>query len=369
MVHSALDQRVGIVEDLVGSGSDDFGFANYLEDWRSILARRVDQVRKEMAAIDSLAAVVLAGSHGRGAPWPLSDIDLILIARNGREDAVRDAVKRVGDRLTGDWAEAGWWTGIDAGNLLFLADEIDAGLADGVAPPALLDEPRWFHTMDKAFGGRVLLDDADRRAARLAAWSTSSRFDVRVVEERSRRLWVEVDTAIALGRDASHDRDWVRASLTLWRAIQLTQIALMTGWGHRDDSLGRFGTRFAIAAAEHGQPALPARLDTLMDLDPDSLRRRFRDAPDWVRLRHDRSYRSRVAIGENIDRLSDQRDTLRVCARYDAARHRGPSFPEWLGIVTHRVDLSRRLDVVMVVAELNPRTRYPTSHDPRAEPD
>jgi len=353
------------VDDLIGSGSNDARFVAFLADWRAILVGRVDQVRDELMAIYGLSAVVLAGSHGRSAPWPLSDIDLILIARQGSEEAVRATVSRVGDRLTGEWAEAGWWTGLDAGNLLFSVGEIDAGLADGVAPLALLGEPRWFHTMDKAFGGRVLLEDADRRAGRLAAWATSSRFDGRVIDERTRRLGDELETAIELGRRASRDGDWVRATLALWRAIQLTQIALMNGWGHRDDSLGRFGTRFAIAAAENGQPALPVRLDALMDLDPDSLCRRFRRAPDWVRLRHDRSYRARLAIGENIDRLSDRRDTIRVSARYDAARHDGPTFPEWLGIVTDQHDLNRRLDEIMAVVELSNRTRHPTSRKSR----
>lgn len=87
------------MEDIIGSVSNDERFAVFLADWRAVLSRRIEQVRKELTEIDGLAAAVLAGSHGRGSPWPLSDIDVILIAETGREEEVREAVEAVRVRL------------------------------------------------------------------------------------------------------------------------------------------------------------------------------------------------------------------------------------------------------------------------------
>ena len=66
------------MEYLVGYGSDDDRFAAFLSDWRTVLDQRVEQVRAALTTVDGLSAAVLAGSLGRGEPWPLSDIDLIL---------------------------------------------------------------------------------------------------------------------------------------------------------------------------------------------------------------------------------------------------------------------------------------------------
>lgn len=91
-------------------------------------------------------------------------------------------------------------------------------------------------------------------------------------------------------------------------------------------------------------------------LDAESVVRRGLVAPAWVSLRHDRSFRARREIGEEIDALADLRDTLRVCARYDALKYTGPDFPKWLEVVTERDDLRRRLDTVgwIVVATWEP---------------
>ncbi len=334
------------MEDIVGSESNDDRFTAYLAGWRTVLSRRVEQVTEELAKIDGLAAATLAGSLGRGAPWPLSDIDVILIAHAGREDQVREAIEVVRRRLIADWASEGWWTGLDAGRLLFSVDEVDRVVAGGRSPVLALDDSRWFHTMDKAFGGRALLNDAEGRAVRLATWATSTRFDPEVVRERPFRLWEEATAALGAGHRAAGDGDPLRGTLALWRAVQLIQIAMMGRWGLRDNSLGRFGSRFAAAAAERGLTDVAAELDALSDLDPESVVRRALVAPAWVSLRHDRSFHGRREIGEEIDALTDLQDTLRVCARYDAPKYTGPDFPEWLTVVTECDHLRRRLDAV-----------------------
>lgn len=346
------------MEDIVGQGSDDAAFATFVANWRATLNRRVEQVRRALSDVDGLSAAVLAGSLGRGKPWPLSDIDLILIAADGREDDVRAAVERIGRALSAGWSREGWWTGVDAGRLLFAASEVGPVLAGTSAAVAVLSDPRWFHTLDKAFQGRALVDDDQRDGERLAAWATTTRFQPDVVAVRIRQHRAAISEAVAVVDRALEAGDLLAGTIALWRAVHLTQIALMERWGLRDNSLGRFGTRFAHAAAEHGTADLAARLDAIVGLDQSTLDRRWASVPDWVRLRHDRSFRARRSVGEVVSAEADRRDTVRVCAVYAArgwAGGPGGAAPTWLGIAPDDGDLAARLSqLVEALDEIDP---------------
>ena len=160
------------MRDLIGAGSDDRRFAAFLADWRARLDARIAGTGADLATVDGLAGAVLAGSHGRGAGWPLSDIDLVLVTRPGSTASVLADLDKVREPLLERWAAEGWWTGIDAGRLVFDIGEVEAVTAGRIDPDAWLADPRWFHALDKAWGGRALLDDADGRAAVLARWAT-----------------------------------------------------------------------------------------------------------------------------------------------------------------------------------------------------
>lgn len=258
---------------------------------------------------------------------------------------MRASLERHRERLTDGWAGAGWYTGIDAGRLLFTMDEVDTVIGGGASVGAWLGDARWFHTVDKAWGGRALLDDRSGRANALAAWATASRFDPVVVRARLARHVDETRATITAARLAANDGDAIAATLGLWRAVQLTQIATMEGWGERDNSLGRFGTRFARGAAAHGVDPIARDLDRLAGLDPETLAARWAAVPAWVRLRHDRSFRSRQAAGETVAAEEDRRDTLRVCARYALLEAAGEGRPAdaWYGILP-AVDVPARLE-------------------------
>jgi hypothetical protein len=346
------------MEDIVGQGSDDAAFATFVASWRATLDRRVEQVRRALSDVDGLSAAVLAGSLGRGEPWPLSDIDLVLIAVDGQEDDIRAAVERIGRGLSASWSREGWWTGVDAGRLLFAVSEVGPVLAGTSATVTALGDPRWFHTLDKAFQGRAIVDDDQHRGERLAAWATATRFRPDVVAVRIRQHRAATSEAVAEVERAWEAGDLLAGTIALWRAIQLTQITLMERWGLRDNSLGRFGTRFARAAAEHGVPDVVTRLDAIVGLDQSTLDRRWASVPDWVRLRHDRSFRARRGVGDAVSADADCRDTVRVCSVY-AARGRaggpGGAAPAWLGIAADDRELAARLSrLVEALDEIEP---------------
>jgi hypothetical protein len=181
----------------------------------------------------------------------------------------------------------------------------------------------------------------------VAHWFTRHRFDPAVVAERLDRSassaiesLQDVHARLATGR-----RDVAFGQLL--KAVQWHQIHLMESWGERDNSLGRFGTRFELTATRHGKESLVARLNALSGLDEASVRERLDRAPRWVIERRDRSWASRQHIGEKVTALQNDRDVLRVSTIYELRTLTGPpSYPSWLGIPDSDDDLLRRVHLL-----------------------
>jgi hypothetical protein len=98
-------------------------------------------------------------------------------------------------------------------------------------------------------------------------------------------------------------------------------------------TIRRLGTRFAVLAKARGATSLVETLNKISDLGAASVWRRVEAAPEWVRERHDRSWRARQHVGEPISQLDDARDTLRVCALYGMRGVSEPPYPAWLAIL------------------------------------
>lgn len=318
----------------MGGRTDPERFEAFLADWEAILARRVDAAVPAFAAVDGVCGLLLAGGIGRGAPWPLSDIDLLPVYDDDRVEAARAEVERRRVGLLGRWVVEGWWTGLDLGRLAFVRSEAVLALApDGPGVTDLLRDDRWYHALDKGYRGRAVYDPDDL-AAPLARWFTQHRFERSVVRFRLLRARREVVAAERRVRASIGGHDPVSATSALRSAVKWLQTWMLEGWGERDASLGRLGTRFERLAVAHGRPEQADVLNALSDLDEASVERRMAAAPGWVGERHDRSWRARRHVGEDVTRLQDARDTLRVCSLYAARRVSAPPFPAWLAIPT-----------------------------------
>jgi hypothetical protein len=322
----------GSMEEVLGKHIDDADFDRYLANWRAIMAARIDQATTALAAIDGVHGLILAGSNGIGQPWPLSDIDVIPIYDDGHLDAAIQCVEQVREAILDEWSTRGWRTGLDIGRLHFRVSEIRAAFAHGEPDPlSLLADDRWYHSIDKAYGGRAV-HDPDGLAAPLAAWFTAHRFDPAVVALRldhsAHEARANLDTV-----DAQITRnDRPAAFAALLKAINWRQIHLMEGWGERDNSLGRFGSRFARIAERHGLADHAAALDELAGLDPESVVTRLERAPAWVHERNDRSWKARQAVDDPVTRLESDRDVLRVCTIYELRHVSRPPYPTWLAV-------------------------------------
>ena len=329
------------MEEVIGKPNDAAAFGRYLAGWRAIMANRIDEATARIVAIDGVRGLILAGSNGLGEPWPLSDIDLIPVYADDRADQAIEQVEALRLAILDAWSLQGWRTGLDVGRLHFRVGELEAAFVnDDPDPIPLLADDRWYHTIDKAYGGRAI-HDPDGRAARLAAWFTARRFAPEVVAMRMGRSAREAQASLAFVNDYLGRDDVAAAWSAFLKAIQWGQVHLMEGWGDRDNSLGRFGTRFGRLAHRHGLEELAATFDALGGLDPESVAKRLAQAPAWVHERNDRSWRARVAVDEPVTRLESDRDVIRVCTMYELRVVEGSPFPGWL-VVPEVADLRNR---------------------------
>ncbi|MGH2559916.1 MAG: nucleotidyltransferase domain-containing protein [Thermomicrobiales bacterium] len=320
------------MEDVLGGRTDPYRFAAFLAGWKAILARRADQAVAALAAVDGVHGIVLAGSMGRGEPWPLSDIDLLPIYDDGKSEEAGREIERLRLALLAQWVHEGWWTGLDVGRLVFGRDEVTRTLlSDLVDVTDRFRDDRWYHSLDKGFQGRAAYDPSGLAAA-LAAWFTEHRFSPPVVQFRLARAHRQIETARRRLRSSVELNGHLEATTTLRFAVQWRQIWQWERWGLRDSLLGRFGTRFELAARAHRRQDLADALNSLSDLDDAAVERRMAQAPSWVWERHDRQWHARQLIQEDVTRLQDARDVLRVCSHYELRRVSGPHLPDWLGV-------------------------------------
>jgi len=320
------------MQEVLGKHTDDADFDRYLAGWRTIMTARIAQAVASLAAVEGVRGLILAGSNGIGQPWPLSDIDVIPVYADHRLHHAAAEVEQVRNAALEQWSTQGWRTGLDIGRLHFRAGELTSAFAHGSPDPVpLLADDRWYHSIDKAYGGRAV-HDPDGLAAPLAAWFTANRFEPAVVAERLDRSAREVHASIATMERRLGENDLAASWGALLKAIQWRQIHLMERWGERDNSLGRFGSRFALIAERHGFADHATALDDLAMLDATSVTSRLAQAPAWVHERNDRSWKARQAVCDPVSRLESDRDVLRVCTIYGLRDITGPPYPGWLAI-------------------------------------
>src|SRR4051812_41157991 len=97
---------------------------------------------------------------------------------------------------------------------------------------------RWFHGLDKAFGGYGV-DTPGGRADAFARWATGVRIAPVVVQARL-EVWKEQALdAYRVGQAARRAGDLGAVTLALQESARALRLVLIEGWGERLGSMGR----------------------------------------------------------------------------------------------------------------------------------
>jgi predicted nucleotidyltransferase len=306
--------------------------------WRQLLDERLLEAISSLGAVPGVRGLVLAGSVGRGEPWPLSDIDILPISVEGSDTEAEIEQRRAS--LVDWWAASARAQTLDVGWLRFTDREVVHAIGLGAAQTAqLMSDRRWLHGIDKSFGGCGVSDPAGL-AGSFAQWATKIRFEPRVVAARVQQWKAQAEQARDRTIQAIRRNEQAEATLAIREAARALRLVLLEGWGERLSSMGREWTRFERMAGERGAQRVASRLATLADARPEDALQRAKCAPAWLQERIDLAYAGRQEIGERVTAEENARDQLAAFAVHVPKRTAQP-WGAWIGIPAP--DLERRL--------------------------
>lgn len=297
--------------------------------WRELLAERIDEATTAISSIAGVRGLVLGGSTGRGEPWPLSDIDILPISAAGADTEAE--IERRRAELVDWWAASARAQTLDIGRLRFTDAEVEhATSLNPTAAAQLMNDQRWFHGIDKAYGGRGI-GDPDGLAQAFTTWATRIRFEPPVIAARVQYWKEQVHQARIQAMQALAQNDRVQATLKLRESARALRLAWLEGWGERLGSMGREWTRFERMAARHNALPLAQQLARLADAHPHNALERAKLAPAWLQERVERAYAARQEIGEEVSIEENARDQLAAFAVH-VPKYRPQPWGEWINI-------------------------------------
>lgn len=213
--------------------------------WKQLINERLREAVTVLGRTAGVHGFIVAGSVGRGEPWPMSDIDLLPIYTDpdSAESAAR--LDRSRAELVDWWAASGRAQTLDLGWLAFTTAEIRDAMAAGPDRVATrMADRRWFHGLDKAYGGHAANPD-DELGTAFASWITGIRFHPTVVTARINTWHQQATDALTEAARVRVD-DPAKATCLLRESARALRLVLIERWGERLGSMGREWTRRGI---------------------------------------------------------------------------------------------------------------------------
>jgi hypothetical protein len=212
-----------------------------------------------------------------------------------------------------------------------------------------MPDPRWFHGLDKAFGGRGMADP-DGLADAFARWATSVRFAPETKAARVREWTRQAVEARGAAVEAVARGEPGPATLQMRQAARALRLVLVEGWGERLGSMGREWTLFERMAARRGAADLAARLADVAGAGVQEASARARLAPAWLRERIELAYQGRLAVGEAVTAEESARDQIAAFSVLIPRRRPAPWDP-WVGVPDPRLK-ERLAELERLTAEI-----------------
>lgn len=303
--------------------------------WRELLAERVEEAIAEIGSVEGVSGLVVGGSVGRGEAWPMSDIDIIPIFGSGCDPT--EGIRAAQGRLETWWAGSGRAQEVDVGKLYFSIDELDELTqrnAELVA--SRMSDPRWFHGLDKSFGGYAAADP-DGVAGAFSAGMNTLRFHQAVVTARLEQWWVQARAAQGRAKAALSDGEFLDATLALREAARSTRQILIESWGERLGSMGREWTRFERMAAIHKGEDKAKLIAKIADASADDALSRMNSAPEWLRERVRLSLAARRVVAEDVSEEQNARDNIAAFS-VQVPKYRPKPWGDWIHLPDHGLE-------------------------------
>jgi hypothetical protein len=309
--------------------------------------------------VRGLAAI---GSAGRGTAWPLSDLDLLVVADFWQGEDPEWPIRREEKERIGRLHAAGIPNDIEAGNWVLTSEDVRAAV-DGDEDTffSMLDHPHWLGIAIKSEGARVTHD-----------------FDgyvKRFVERCNRALWTDwfeklwlrmaADDAkegVEEGRSHLQDGDAAAASLALILAAHVMTGGMYGAWRRLPESISRGVTRFLRVAEEMGEQEVASHFLCAARLNGDEVGERFAATPPAGQRERDVWLAIRRGSGEILDELAATRDLLHTTLWVAATLERSLSapYPQWTGVTSDERIVRRQLEAAEAMLARLERARDET---------
>ncbi len=322
-----------------------------LHDWRDRIARVEAQETAHFANLPYVTGVAVIGSVGRGTQWPLSDLDLLVVADFWEGEDPEWLIRREEEERIRRLHAAGIPNDVEAGNWVLTTDEVRAAM-DGDDDTFLktLDHGHWLGIAIKAEGARVALD-FDGYVTRFISRCNRMLWTDRFVKLWLRRAGEDAEERVEGARSRLRNGDAAAASLELILAAQVMTGPMYALWRKLPESISRGVTRFLAAAAEMREQEVSSHFLSAARLSEDEVGERFAATPPAGQRERDVCLAIRRGNGESLDALGATRDLLHISLWVAVMLDRSLCAPYalWTGVTADEQIVRRQLDAAQAM--------------------
>jgi len=191
-----------------------------LRDWRERIARVEAAESAHFASLPYVRGIAVIGSVGRGDPWPISDLDLLVVADRWRGEDPQWPIRREEEERNKRLHAAEVPNDVEAGEWVLTSDDVRAAVdADEDTFFSMLDDPYWIWVTVKAQGARVKYD-FDRYVSRFVQRCNRALWTDRFVELWLKRTVNDAERRLRRAADHLSEGRTTKASLGIALAAQ-----------------------------------------------------------------------------------------------------------------------------------------------------